>query len=53
MLNEVNILSAVSPVDRRLFLRKLAEATEKYFENPDVKERFEKWKAEKNAQNEM
>ena len=28
------------------FARWVAEATEKYFENPEVKRRFEEWKKE-------
>ena len=27
----------------------VAEATERYFENPDVKRRFEKWKKERES----
>ena len=31
----------------KMFFRWVAEATEAYFENPDVKRRFEEWKKEK------
>jgi hypothetical protein len=33
--------------EMKQFARWVAQATERYFEDPDVKRRFEKWKAEK------
>ena len=40
-------ISTMPSFEMRRFARWLARATEQYFENPDVKSRFEKWKAEK------
>ena len=33
----------------RHFMRWLAKATEKYFEDPEVQKRFEEWKKERDA----
>lgn len=42
-------LSTMPEYELRRFARWVAEATEAYFENPDVKERFEKWKKERES----
>ena len=50
MAENENVLETMPSVEMRIFLRHLAKATEAYFQREDVKERFEKWKAEKDAQ---
>jgi hypothetical protein len=44
-------ISTLPGWEQRYFSRWLYQATLSYFENPDVQERFNKWKAERNAQN--
>lgn len=51
MGEEKNVLGTVPAAEMRIFLRKLARAAEAYFQREDVKERFEKWKAEQEAAN--
>ena len=41
------------PYELNNFSRWLAKSTLEYFENPDVQVRFEKWKKEKDAQNNL
>lgn len=43
----MNELSTLPPYEAKRFMRWVAEATERYFENPDVKRRFEEWKKER------
>lgn len=43
----MNDLSTLPPFEAKMFFRWVAETTEAYFENPDVKRRFEEWKKEK------
>ena len=48
-------MSAIQTVPKRemkSFCRWVAQATEKYFENPEVQKRFEAWKKERD-QNEQ
>lgn len=40
-------ISTLPTYEINSFARWVAEATERYFENPDVKRRFEEWKIEK------
>ena len=40
-------IETLPPYKSYSFAKWLGEATEKYFENPDVKRRFEEWKREK------
>ena len=39
-------LSTLPAYEAKNFMRWVAEATERYFENPEVKRRFEEWKKE-------
>lgn len=39
-------LSTLPEFESRNFARWIAKATEKYFEDPEVQKRFEKWKKE-------
>lgn len=43
----MNELSTLPPYEAKSFMLWLAEATEAYFQNPDVKRRFEEWKKER------
>ena len=43
-------ITTLPTFEKNSFARWVADATEKYFENPEVQERFEKWKSEKDAQ---
>ena len=43
----MNELSTLPTYEAKSFMLWVAKATEAYFENPDVKERFEKWKKER------
>lgn len=45
----MSTLSTLPTYDINNFARWVADATERYFENPDVKRRFEKWKREKES----
>ena len=45
-------ISTLPTYEMNSFARWVAKATLKYFENPDVQERFEKWKKEKEGGNE-
>lgn len=38
------LMEQLPAYEAKSFARWVAEATEKYFENPDVKRRFEEWK---------
>ena len=40
-------ISTLPTFEMNSFARWVAEATERYFENSDVKKRFEEWKKEK------
>lgn len=40
-------ISTLPKYEANSFARWVAEATEAYFENPDVKRRFEDWKKER------
>jgi hypothetical protein len=40
-------LSSLPSYELKRFARWVAKATEKYFEDPEVKIRFEKWQSEK------
>ena len=40
-------ISTLPTYEINSFARWVAEATEQYFENPDVKRRFEEWKKER------
>ena len=42
-------LSTLPKYETNSFARWLAEATERYFENPDAKRRFEEWKKERES----
>lgn len=42
-------ISTLPTYEINSFARWVAEATERYFENPDVKRRFEEWKIEKES----
>ncbi len=44
---ECSDLKTLPPCDEYCFFKWLSEATQKYFEDPDVKARFEKWKKER------
>lgn len=43
----MNELSTLPTYEAKSFMLWVAEATERYFENPDVKRRFEEWKKER------
>lgn len=43
----MNELSTLPPYEAKSFFLWVAKATEAYFENPDVKKRFEEWKKER------
>ena len=43
----MNELSTLPPYEAKSFMLWIAKATEAYFENPDVKRRFEEWKKER------
>jgi len=43
----MNELSTLPTYEAKSFMLWVAEATERYFENPDVEKRFEKWKKER------
>ena len=45
-------ISTLPTYEMNSFARWVAKATLKYFENPDVQERFEQWKKEKEGGNE-
>lgn len=48
-LKGVNVMAEIKNLpayEAKSFARWVAEATEKYFENPEVKKRFEEWKKE-------
>lgn len=45
----VSELSTMPEYELRRFARWVAEATEAYFQNPDVKRRFEEWQNERNS----
>lgn len=40
-------ISTLPKYETNSFARWVADATERYFENPDVKRRFEEWKKER------
>jgi len=42
-------ISTLPTYETNSFARWVAEATERYFENPDVKRRFENWKKERES----
>lgn len=42
-------ISTLPKYETNSFARWVAEATERYFENPDVKRRFEEWKKERES----
>lgn len=42
----MNELSTLPPYEARSFMLWVAKATEAYFQDPDVKKRFEEWKEE-------
>lgn len=42
-------ISTLPKYETNSFARWVAEATECYFENPDVKRRFEEWKKERES----
>ena len=43
----MNELSTLPNYEAKRFMLWVAKAAESYFEDPDVKERFEKWKIER------
>lgn len=43
-------ITTLPTYEKNSFSRWVANATLAYFENPDVQERFEKWKSERDAQ---
>lgn len=43
-------ITTLPTFEKNSFARWVADATERYFENPDVQKRFEKWKSEKAVQ---
>ncbi|MBQ8637113.1 MAG: hypothetical protein IJ423_05500 [Clostridia bacterium] len=43
----MNELSTLPTYEAKSFMLWVAKATEAYFENPDVKRRFEEWKKER------
>lgn len=45
----MNELSTMPTYELNRFALWVAEAAERYFENPDVKKRFEEWKKEREA----
>lgn len=40
-------IATLPEAEAKIFYRWVAKAAEKYFENPDVKRRFEEWKKER------
>lgn len=46
-------ISTLPPYEKKSFARWVARETLKYFENPDVQARFEKWKKEKDAREKL
>lgn len=46
----MNELSTLPPYEAKSFMRWVAKSAEAYFENPDVKRRFEEWKKVKAEQ---
>lgn len=50
MAENENVLDTMPPVEMRIFCRWVAKATEAYFQNPDVKSRFENWQKERERQ---
>lgn len=42
-------LQTLPTYETNSFARWVAEATERYFENPDVQKRFEKWRKERKS----
>ena len=45
-VSKVNELSTLPPYEAKSFMLWLAEATKAYFEDPDVKRKFEEWEKE-------
>lgn len=43
----MSAINTLPTYEAKSFMSWVAEATQAYFENPDVKERFEKWKKER------
>ena len=43
----MDVMSTMPTYEANSFIRWLAEATERYFENPSNQEEFEKWKKER------
>lgn len=45
----MSLLSTLPTYEANSFARWVAEATEKYFEDPEVRKRFEEWKKERES----
>lgn len=43
----MSAIKTLPTYEAQSFISWVAEATERYFENPDVKRRFEEWKKER------